>query len=411
MLLLLLCLKTTHAALYDAICTVPVANLFHPALHEQYPDATENQIEWLYQNFPLSTVNNSDCLRIHQLLLHEVVSVLAEIGNEACVQIHNVFYHNSLLSGKEYTFWVLKSAITPIANITNLDMIPAPLNYKNPASFYPNEKTIFTLIEPYYDQELHQTYSVRTRFTILEVNKNKVTVARFNPANKSFEPFSLEKKYGVINENLTHAKKIENMLNLLVQWATTEKPFPSARGGCSAKEHVDPDNYFIDQFELPNGKTIEIYERPECEPVFAGFDSIGLIMSACQIYHIPFCAKNTKTAGRYLPLFNTDFDTLEAGDLVLAKGYAGIIIDPKNHLIVEARGHTYHDGTIRLVPFAKTFKNARSTAELLEKYKDKTPLIFLDKQQKGMISTPFIIVKLNTLFDQPTWQRPMNFLF
>jgi hypothetical protein len=411
---LLLCLiwfKTAQTELYKAVCTLPVANLFHPALHEKYPKASEEQIEELYEYFPIATVNNKDCLRIHQLLFHEVVSVIQEWNNEVCVKINNVFYHNSLLAGKQDTFWTLKKYITPLEFIPDQELIPKPLDYNNPASFEPAEKTIFTLVEPFFDTKTNTTYSVRTRFTLLEIGTKKVTVACYEPEINQIEPLVIPKEYGVINKLTDNNTKISSMVNLLMSWAQKEHPFPSARGGCSAKERTSGKKYQVSQLELPDGQTIQTYERHECTAPFAGFDAIGAIMSACQIFHIPFCAKNTKTVGRYLPFLNPDFEELEVGDIILSKGYAGIIADLEKNLIIEARGYTYHDGTLRMVPLAKSFKGIRTTTELFNSFKDKKLLTLIDNLQNGMVTFPFVIVKTKALFEQSVWNFPHNFLF
>jgi hypothetical protein len=396
---------TLSATYYKAVCTVPVANLFHPSLQERYPEAAPDELEYLYERFPMGVLNNKDCLRLHQLIFHEVVTVIEEWGNEVCIKIKNTFYHNRPWTRQETTYWTLKKYVTPVAQIDDAQQLPTPLNYQDPKTFSPEEQTIFTLKEPFFDSKTDQLYSVRTRFSIIEQNTKTVTVARYHPKDNTMRPLTIAKKYGVLNKQLSPHKSVQSILSLLLKWADSEKTFPCIRGGCSGREYVTPGQYEESSCELPDKKVIGTFERDECQAPYAGFDMPGLIFSACQVYHAPYCAKNTLTASRYLRPMDHKKELIECGDIILTVGYAGIVANLEENLIIEARGHKFNTGTLRVVPLWQTFKGIKSYGQLVERHSKGRTISLLDQNGNSFVTIPFTILKLKSIFEKDVWKK------
>lgn len=392
---------------YQAVCIVPVANLFGEGMHQKYPMLSSEAIAQLY-TFTQAPVNNSDCLRIHQLLFHETVTVTQELENEVCIQLHNVFHDNNFWDGKQSTYWTLKEYVIPVESIENADLLPIQFDYKNLETFEPVEDTIFTLTEPFKDPLTNATYSVRTRFVILNQTEKTVIVARYNAETYSMEPLEIGKKYGVLNAQLTPEKAAQAVVGLLKGWTQKKETFATLLGGCSGTATVKPSQAAITEYTCTDQIAFKAHCNQNIAAPYSGFDCPGLIMSACQIFNIPFCAKNTLTAFRYLRPFDQSQDSLEIGDMIMTKGYLGMIVDLQKNLIVEARNNTFHEGTIRVTPLKNTFLGINTYQELLNKYFAKDSLTLIDKDGNGLLTLPFTILKFNSIFDPYIWKSPRN---
>lgn len=392
---------------YQAVCIVPIANLFGQAMHQKYPMLSSDAIAQLY-TFTQAPVNNSDCLRIHQLLFHETVTVTQELENEVCIQIHNVFHDNNFWDGKQSTYWTLKEYLVPLESVSNNHLLPIQLDYTTLETFEPVENTIFTLKEPFKDSLTNKTYSVRTRFVILNRTAEIVTVARYNQKTNALEPLEIPTEYGVINQQLTPENPVQAVVGLLKQWTHKKEMFATLLGGCSGTATIKPGQAAITDYGCADQIAFKAYCNQQISAPYSGFDSPGLIMSACQIFHVPFCAKNTLTAFRYLRPFDQSQDALEIGDMVMTKGYLGMIVDLQRNLIVEARSNTFHDGTIRVTSLKNTFSGVNTYQELLNRYLAKDSLTLTDKHGNGILTLPFTILKFNSIFDPYIWESPRN---
>ncbi len=409
--LLLSIILLTHSALKcaPAICTVPIANLFHPSLQEQYPETLPEEIEYLYEHFPMGVLNQRDCLRIHQLLFHETVQILEERGPEVCIQISNVFYHNRPWTRKETTYWTLKKYIQPITEINYAQFLPTPLNYQHISSFTGRkENTFFTLTKPFYDEETDSLYSVRTRFLLSDQTEDTVTIFRYHPTRNAVLEITIDKQYGVINKKLSQKETINAIVDLLCEWTERDCRFPCIRGGCSGREYITPSSYQEGSCELPNKRVIGTFERDQCAAPYAGFDMPGLIMSACQIYHAPYCAKNTVTANRYLKPLDPEKDLLERGDIILVKGYAGVVADLENNEMIQARGHIFGDGTISKKPIHKIFKGITTYGQLMAQFREGKSVTLIDQNGSGFLNSHLNIIKLKSIFEKGIWNKPRN---
>jgi hypothetical protein len=393
---------------YQAVCIVPVANLFGQAVHHKYPLLSEQNIQELYL-FTQAPVNNSDCLRVHQLLFNEIVTVIQELENEVCITVHNVFHDNDFWNGKQSTYWTLKEYLQPLKVIQDQHLLPQQFDYENLETFEPQEQTVFTLKQPFQDPLTLVTYSVRTRFILFNQTVTTVTVARYNSITQSFDALEIPKTVGIINSALKSEEAAKAVVGLLKEWTQKKEVFPTLLGGCSGTNYVKPAKAELCTYEFTAQITFKAYCNQDLQAPYAGFDSPGLIMSACQIFNVPFCAKNTTTTFRYLRPFNESQDILEVGDMVMTKGYLGIIVDLQKNLIVEARSNTFHDGTIRVTALKNTFLGINTYQELLDKYLAKDSLTLMDKKSAGIVTLPFTILKFNSIFDPNVWASPRHF--
>ena len=78
----------------QAVCIVPVANAFNKYRSKKFPTATYEQIKNLYHNaFASNTIGGFT--RLHQFLLHEVVTVIEEKDGELIVRAPDHFFQNN----------------------------------------------------------------------------------------------------------------------------------------------------------------------------------------------------------------------------------------------------------------------------------------------------------------------------
>lgn len=400
--LLLFCVSIFQAAVfadYQAVCIVPVANLFDPALKHQLEDPSEQTILDTYHNHPITALNNKNNLRVHQLIFNEQVTVLQETEHEALIALDSAFYCKGFFKQKVNQYWTFKQYLKPLSEIQNPDLIPEPLSYKNKHSCNQEPGTIFTLTRPTKNQNNEMLYSARTRFKIVDIKDNKVHVAAYNPKTNQIEIISFQKDCGIINQNLTAQEKIAGMVKLVLEWSTGNTVAPCARGGASLTHYVTPKRYIKGTQNYPQDKSIGIYYRPETEPVYAGFDMPGMVLSACQIMHIPYFFKNSTTLLLHGKKLDAKHDSIELGDLLVSYGYVGIITDIKNNLITEVRGYQYHHGAARTVSLYQTFQDVETYNDIMEFYKQKRGITFLDKKAFPFLTNQFTLIKMSSIFN------------
>lgn len=82
---------TATPQIYQAVVSVPVADLIGQPFSKSHP---HDRVHRKYNTIPFDAKTSSGaCLRVHQLLLHEQVSVIDQQGDEVCVLIPHLFYY------------------------------------------------------------------------------------------------------------------------------------------------------------------------------------------------------------------------------------------------------------------------------------------------------------------------------
>ena len=320
--------------------------------------------------------------RIHQLLLHETVEIIADEGDEVCITIPQVFFITPDTHRPQAMYWTLKRNLISYnklrARKIPLEYIPPCPSYKNPHQHIQN--TVITLIKPFFDPVTQQTYSAGTRFMVEHETENHYAVHAFDKFTTSFKISLIPKNAAMLLSSKTPKEAIQCFVTLIKRWAHCKNgPIPYVWGGCSFTHCCAHDPFIETKKYLRSGKRITIYERPSCpQKPFTGFDCAGLITRAAQMCGIPYFFKNTYTLAHYLKSLAVD-EHLHEGDLIWFAGHVMIVSDLKNNKLVEARGYTAGYGIVHEISLNKVFQNISTYHDLVHAFHTQKPLVRINK--------------------------------
>lgn len=362
-----------------AITIVPIADLVGDSLQNI---SNSSEITNGYKALPVCGHHLNGCLRLHQSIFNEQITIIEEKGDEVRIKITNLFFEqeNSLI--KYDTFWSLRSNFIPISelkkNNISLDSFPQPIIAQVPPKNY---KTL-TLIYPWYNKDTKTTYSAGTRFVIARKNNNKKTICVyvFNPHNKKVIHSQIPTSLYYINEELTdNHQKIQDFVSILKKWAHPLNGFiPYVWGGISFVTTCNDTQFTKKTVKAVNNLQTTVYSWPSCDHApKSGFDCTGLVARAAQIVDIPYYFKNTTTLTKYLKPLAID-QLPEEGDLIWFPGHVLVIADCKQNTIIEARSYGQGFGKVHELPINKAFKGINSIQELALAFHHKKPLERLD---------------------------------
>lgn len=365
-----------------AVTIVPVADLVGDSL--QSLSNTSDVNTW-YNTFPVCGQHMNGCLRLHQLLFNEPVTILEEKGDEVRVKISNLFFEQENNTAKYDTFWSLRAYFMPLdelkKNNISLHKFPPPIIAQNHNT---SAKTV-TLIYPWHDKETKTTYSAGTRFVLAGKNKSKKTIAvyLFNPTTKKINRSEIPLAFCYINGTCTNQQqKINSFVHILKKWAHPSHGFiPYVWGGLSFITTCNDNQFIKKTINTIGNNTAIVYSWPSCEQLpKSGFDCAGLVARAAQIVDIPYYYKNTTTLAKYLEPIKTD-QVPEEGDLIWFPGHVLVIADCKKNTIIEARSYGQGFGKIHELPIDKAFKGINSIKDLAYAFHHKKSLERLDSSQ------------------------------
>ncbi len=374
------------AAEKEAIVISPVADLLGQAYHRS-PNKKISFAEY-YNDIPFSGSGVS-CLRLHQLLFHERVTVLEEKGEEVKVKVPNFYYVKENESLPTNTFWMLKKHLVFLEDLSkksiDISKLPPPISYETtpPPLTSSGDRRVITLKKPYKDPVSQMIFSVGTRFIPLEnqdfsgnYDEGFFRVYFLDPVKKTLLNMSVPKNFCIRNYSDNRESQTENFIRLLKSWTLQKKGFiPYVLGGSSwttncLEDHFeavgspqDPDNYVRRSEWAESGKI--------------GFDCVGIIARAAQICEIPFYFKNTTTLLKELEPIGEN-DTVSNGDLIWFRGHVMVISDTEKNLIIESRGYDNWKGKVQEMPINRIFHNISNVAELKKYSLKKEPLQLLD---------------------------------
>jgi ASC-1-like (ASCH) protein len=395
--ILFLCLMIHHcfAEQYptEAVTVVPIADLVGQALgNAKY-----------YNSIALCAKDGAyGCPRIHQLLLHERVTILEECGEEVKIKIPQVFYETD---SEDHCaiYWSLKKNFVSLHSLTskNVDIskLPPGIDYAHKQE---HNNRIVTLCFPYYVNSLRITLSAGTRFlrTQESEKKDSISVYVLNPHTKKIQTLLLPIKLCCTEIPSSYAKKRALFLKLLNEWAHQKDGFIAyVWGGCSFATPCTYEPFSIHKGLSYKGKSVSYYVRSELRsaPV-NGFDCTGLIVRAAHIAGIPFYYKNSTTIARYLKTLENH--TIEEGDLIWFPGHVIVIANKEKNSIIEARAYAHGYGKVHELPLNKVFKDINTFDDLLRAYAYQEPLqrLMSDGSVAQTIST-FKILKLSSIWE------------
>ena len=301
------------------------------------------------------------CPRIHQLLLHESVEIIAEKNHQVCIKTPNLFFITKQNKHPHNIFWTLKKNVQPISNEDKL----------------PKSNASISLLHPFFNSKTGQTYSAGTTFAIKETNRNGVIAWAFNGITHTFEPIRIPKAHCFLPAK-EKDKKRDQFVGLCRVWAH-ETYIPYVWGGTSYLEkQTDP--FFIQEKVIHNKKLAHFSFAHE-KAQKTGFDCAGLIWRAAQMCGIPFFYKNTTTIAHYLkPVKKAK--QLKKGDIIWIAGHVMIVGSVEKNTLIEARGYNHGFGKVQEIPLHHVFKHIKTFDQLFVHQQKKLPFYRMDSSQK-----------------------------
>lgn len=313
------------------------------------------------------------CLRIHQLLYNEVVTIVRELpGGEVAVEVPNVFYLDKK-GRKRHDFWMLKKNLIPLQRLSETvrTAIPPVIDSTDSRDAYSSD--ILTLTAPWYDRTTNQIYSVGTRFVRDQEHDTvkSYAVMVVVPRTKKVVRAHVPKKDAIVTYYQSFHRARRVFMSLLRSWAHQSKGFiPYVYGGCSFTRPC-----LLGGYKKVVSKKCALkasfWERPGCTRVpKSGFDCSNMILRAAQIAGLPYYFKNTHALKKFLKPLQKG-EPLEEGDLVWYSGHVMVVSDLKKNLLIEAIGYDSGFGRLHEISISKAFSGIKTLEQLRNIYFNK----------------------------------------
>lgn len=382
-----------------AFSIVPVMDLVGDSFSK--PGKTQS-VALLYSNLPLCGKNASDCLRIHQLLFNERVTILEDNGEEVLIRVPSVYFESEKNDEKVDTYWALKKNFITLNSLRSKGLtsnyFPDPIDYKQPHQ-HCNKKTV-VLIEPFHDASTNYHFSAGTRFVldISKTNRAHYGVYVFNAKKNRLMTILIPRPECLLeSKKMGNDKRIELYVSLLKRWANTNGIIPYVWGGCSFVTTCKNNTFMVQ--ESNNQEKKLFYYRPELIGApKTGFDCTGLMMRAAQIAGLPYFFKNSTTIKKNLQEL-TDNDSINPGDVLWFPGHVMVVSDLTANKLIEARAYNAGFGKVQEVLLSSVFKGVNSYAQLKDLFLGHKKLQRLNsKGEPVQIIDEFKILKLSSLW-------------
>jgi hypothetical protein len=383
------------SAIKKGIVVVPVADLVGDPISRLFPNHSP---DYSYSNLPWSCYQGhyGANARLHQLLLHEQVTIVCSTKHEVCVEIPQVFYTTRTVTAPQIRYWTLKKNIMPLS-ATVEKLIPPAVDFHNPQSAYtPN---VAHLLEPWHVKELDLTFSAGTRFCIHShtSKNNTIPLYALNPTTHSMKLIHIPRTLLHI-QNSSHSQRITDFITVCQRWARTPKgDIAYTLGGCSYVQAHESKQFSRSKCPLTQ-RSFYRYNRPNEHPTKTGLDCSNLILRAAQIAGLPYFYKNTHTVEQNLRSLAVN-EPIESGDIVWMPGHVLIISDAQKGLCVEAHSYDGGYGIVHELPLEKVFKGITSSSTLAHAAHSGKTFYRLHKNGKvQQVYTNVKILKLRSLF-------------
>lgn len=343
------------------------------------------------------------CLRIHQLLFNEVVTIVEEDKDEVKIKIPHLFFETEKDTTPFDIYWTLKKNIISFRQLKkhhiNLAHIPHPLSYKEKK--IESTQPIITLVAPYFDAKTGITFSAGTRFVAHANQPSTQTymVYALDPQRMTMQTLALPRTSCYAHQALTREQKIALFVEIMKRWAhQTDGFIPYVWGGCSFTNLCTIDTFMLKE-TADRVQPISWYQRPDSKQQHTGFDCTGLVARATQLAGIPYFFKNTTTIAKYLkPLEHTT--PLQAGDIIWFPSHVMVVADLKKNTIIEARHYNHGYGKVHELPLHEVFKNIKTFKQLQNHFFKQKPLfrLHINGSVAQTIST-FKLLRLASVWD------------
>lgn len=342
----------------EAVVIVSIADLLGQSMHSYLQKKnkkapTQQEIIQAYESLPEIQGDDTNCLRIYQLLFNECAEVLDVKGCEVKLQVPYALYANSQNGKLSGVYWTLKKNIILKSDLGQKEYdhaIPQPFKGTS------EKQKIAVLRKPYYDPVTALTFSAGTKFVTQSQLKDTYRVVRYSPKRKKIIMSTVPSHFFMQKDNDVERKKQQQQyVYLLREWAHNTLPPTYIWGGAS---------YSSSKIKTPK----------------TGLDCSGAIIRSSQACSIPFFYKNSSAMKFHLK--NYEKGTIEDGDIIWFNGHVMVISSVKDNLIIESRGHASGFGKLHELPLSKLFKNIQTYNQLLTACQEKKPLELLDKDGK-----------------------------
>ncbi len=364
-----------------AMCTASVLDVVEYQLSGS--DGTWQEVNQAYKNIPISWGPNEQdrhvCPRKHQLLLHDIVTILDETQYEAFIQLDTCFVIDTDNNKQSLTGWVLKNHLKDI-NELDARKTPALISWTNANVDRSNIKTV-TLFTSFSDST-GTIYCAGTRFILNKLINTNFEVFAYSEGESNYRLIEIPQSSCVFETfYYTPEDKRNNFCKLLNIWTSIPSNcIPLVWGGASIGTVCNLDNFDLQVLTNEDGDVRYAWKRSTktVGDVYTGVDASGAILRAAQIMGIPYFCKNSKTALQTLtPLAVTDYP--KSGDIIWLPGSLLVINDLNKNTIITTMSYASGYGALVELPLSKVFKDINTYHQLSQAYRKGQSLTILNR--------------------------------
>lgn len=357
---------------HKAFITAPVVDMVGDPLRERY--CKDMPISW-----GPSKEDQICCLRMHQGLFNEIVTVIKIQGDWALVELENCFWQTAESDEKLNQAWMRKKNLVPFDDLEKRNVsawfIPEPISIKRRQL----SSNVITLAFPYFDQLTRKTYSAGTRFVCSDDKKyGYYTVHIFDCHEWQFKKTFIPDAVCHVCQNNKKSDCIADFVALLRSWIRHEGFIPHCWGGTSLTQFYTNVGYSLHAKTI-EGKKVQYWQLDDVakEKVWSGFDASGLPLRAAQICGIPYYFKNSTTAAKNLRALEF-YEAVQEGDLIWVPGGLFVISDLTHHRLIGSLGYQHGYGKVVELPMSKLFEGIETMTDLINAYFHQHPLRMKD---------------------------------
>lgn len=369
----------------DGFIIVSVADL----VAQPFMYTSTKQIKEAYESLTLSPEQGKgSCLRVHQALFNEAVTIVDYQDDQVQVVVKNCFAKPMPgMYVEPLTVWMLRESILTEEECNELDdtnLFPLPYNEESRC-----DETTLTLLVPWYDEVTNTTYSAGTRFCRDKTKSTSEThaIKLYDAANKKSVSSHVPQSYALVSGNYTFLERRSMFVNLLYQWCTCGNSIPFVWGGTSFINYAHHKPVLKKWFAYGEQVSAWNYSSNGKSPL-SGFDSSGLILRAAQICGFPYYCCNSSAVAH--TLMNVPFSDIQEGDIVWAPGYLGVVASLDRNEIIEAQGYARGYGIVQCIDLKQRFSNAPTWHDFIQCCEKRIPLQSLDSQGRCVAHVPLL---------------------
>ncbi len=386
-------INTCDAASYRAFCKTSVADIVSTPFENE--NSTYEQVKNDYDNLPVSwgpaKIDQIACPRIHQLLLHEIVTVLDETAFEAHIEITPLVAARDAQTLQPVQGWILKEHLCAVEEDCS-PFLPEPIDWQS--GIISDDDHIVALITPFIDED-NKIYSAGTRFVLTrEVGENFYAIC-FDKELNNFKEITIPQSACAYQSAMETYDKRMLFCTLIGLWSEIpDLNIPLVWGGASIGMVYEDNDYYLNERQI-NDVTLHVWDRPFYGVIpHMGLDASNLVSRAAQLVGIPYFWKNSITASLMLDELGADEFPL-AGDLIWMPGSLLVINDIENNSVVTTMSYSAGYGVLLKLPLSRVFENIQTIDDLLATRRSKTPLTVLNRDgSSARIVEEFKILKL-----------------